>query len=187
MKYAAIEVESNALVVDRLRNKADAYRRKGRFEASTSSPSVPHPQVDELTKMVKSLSTEMERMKVEGRQAYKGLKNTKKKGGFRRPNNTTSLTMQREKGRDREDRKIQAPFQNNFLAKGEEGETDELDPEIHCFRDTPPFPHLTQSAYEESLMDSQLNELSKGDKTSGSKGKYDLRSKKKTVAPDVPE
>jgi hypothetical protein len=36
-------------------------------------------------------------------------------------------------------------------------------------------------------MDSQLNELSKGDKASGSQGRYDLRSKKKTVAPDVPE
>jgi ribonuclease HI len=95
--------------------------------------------------------------------------------------------MQRERGRDREDQKIQAPFQNNFMAEEEEGETGELDPEIHCFADTPPFPHLTQSAYEESLMDSQLNELSKGDKASGNQGRYDLRSKKKTIAPDVPE
>jgi hypothetical protein len=62
--------------------------------------------------------------------------------------------VQRERGRDREDQKIQAPFQNNFVAEGEEGETDELDPEIHCFGDTPPFPHLTQSTYEESLMNS---------------------------------
>jgi hypothetical protein len=187
MQDAAIEVESNVLAADRLRNKADADRRKGRSEASTSGPSVPHPQVDELTKMVKSLSAEMERMKVEGRQAYKGPQNAENKGGFRRPNNITPPTVQRERGRDREDQKIQAPFQNNFVAEGEEGETDELDPEIHCFGDTPPFPHLTQSAYEESLMDSQLNELSKGDKASGSQGRYDLRSKKKTVAPDVPE
>ena len=61
------------------------------------------------------------------------------------------------------------------MAEEEEGEIDELDPEIHCFGDTPPFPHLTQSAYEECLMDSQLNELSKGDKTSGTQGIYDLR------------
>jgi hypothetical protein len=187
MQDAAIEVESNVLAADRLRSKADADRRKGRSEASTSDPSVPHPQVDELTRMVKSLSAEMEKMRVEGRQAYKGPQNTEKGGGFRRPNNIASLTMHREKGRDREDQKIQAPFQNNFVAEGEEGETDELDPEIHCFGDTPPFPHLTQSAYEESLMDSQMNELSKGDKASGSPGRYDLRSKKKTKAPDVPE
>jgi ribonuclease HI len=187
MQDAAIEVESNVLAADKLRNKVDADRRKGRSEASTSGSSVPHPQVDELTKMVKSLSTEMERMKVEGRKAYKGPQNAENKGGFRRPNNFTPPTMQRERGRDREDQKIQAPFQNNFVAEGEEGETDEPDHEIHCFGDTPPFPHLTQSAYEESLMDSQLNELSKEGKASGSQDRYDLRSKRKTVAPDVPE
>jgi hypothetical protein len=67
MQYVAIEVESNILAADRLRNKADTDRRKGRSEASTSISSVPHPQVDELTKMLKSLSAEVERMKVEGR------------------------------------------------------------------------------------------------------------------------
>jgi hypothetical protein len=36
MKDASIEVESNVLVVDRLRNKVDADRRKRRSEASTS-------------------------------------------------------------------------------------------------------------------------------------------------------
>jgi len=187
MQYAAIEVESNVLAADKLRNKANADKRKGRSETSTYGPLLPHPQVDELTKMVKSLSAEMERMNVEGRQAYKGLQNTENKGGFKRQNNITSPTVQREKGRDREDQKIQVPFQNNFMAEEEEGETDELDLEIHCFGDTPPFPHLTQSTYEESLIYSQLSKLSKGDKASGSQGRYDLRSKKTTVAPDVPE
>jgi len=139
MQDVAIEVESNVLAVDRLRNEADAGRRKGKSEASTFGPSVPHLQVDELTKMVNSLSTEMERMKVERRQAYKGPQSTENKGGFWRPNNIAPSMMQR----DRDDQKIQAPFQNNFMAKEEEGETDELDPEIHCFGDTPPFHHLT--------------------------------------------
>jgi hypothetical protein len=40
----------------------------------------------------------------------------------------------------------------------EEGEIDGIDPEIHCFRDTSSFPHLSQSAYEESLMDRQFTE-----------------------------
>ena len=96
--------------------------------------------------------------------------------------------MQREhRGRDREDQNIQAPLQNNFIADDEEGERDELDPKIHYFEDSSPFPHLTQSAYEESLMDNQLNELSKGDKASSSQSRYNLRSKKKIGAPDVPE
>jgi hypothetical protein len=125
MQDVAIEVESNVLEVDRLRNKANTDRRKGRSETSTSGPLMPHPQVDELTKIVKSLSAEMERMKVEGRQAYKGPQNIENKGGFRRPNNVFPPTVQRERGRDRENQKIQAPFQNNFMAEEEEGGTEE--------------------------------------------------------------
>jgi hypothetical protein len=73
------------------------------------------------------------------------------------------------------------------LADEEERETYELDPEIHCLGDTPPFPHLTQAAYEESLMDIQLNELSKGDKVNDGRGRYNLRSEKKAAAPDILE
>jgi hypothetical protein len=69
----------------------------------------------------------------------------------------------------------------------EEGQTNGLDPKIHCFGEIPPFPHLTQSTYEECLMDSHPNELSKGDKASSSQGRYNLRSKKNIGAPDVPE
>jgi hypothetical protein len=43
MQDAAIEVESNVLAADRLRNKPDGDRRKERSEASTSDPSVSHP------------------------------------------------------------------------------------------------------------------------------------------------
>jgi hypothetical protein len=55
MQYAAIEVESNILAADRMRNRADADRRKGKSEASTSGPSLPHPQVNELTQVMKFL------------------------------------------------------------------------------------------------------------------------------------
>jgi hypothetical protein len=68
MQDASLEVESNILAVDRLRSKADRDRGKGRYEASTSGSSATHPQVDELTKLVKSLSVEMEKMKLEGKQ-----------------------------------------------------------------------------------------------------------------------
>jgi hypothetical protein len=56
---------------------------------------------------------------------------------------------------------------------------DELDPEIHCIEDTSPFPHLTQSAYEESLINTQINELSKGEKAIITPSRYNLRSKRK--------
>jgi hypothetical protein len=60
MQDATLEVESNILAVDKLRSKSDRDRRKGRDEVSTYDSSVAYPQVDELTKLVKSLSAEME-------------------------------------------------------------------------------------------------------------------------------
>jgi hypothetical protein len=71
------------------------------------------------------------------------------------------------------------------LVVDEEGEEEETDPKIHCLGDTSSSPHLTQSAYEESLMDSQLNELRKGERTSGNPNRYNLRSKKKEGNPDI--
>jgi uncharacterized small protein (DUF1192 family) len=68
MQDAAIEVESNILAVDRLRNQADTDRRKEKSEASTSSPSLSHPQVNELTRVMNLLKEEVERLKVERKQ-----------------------------------------------------------------------------------------------------------------------
>jgi hypothetical protein len=107
MQDAALEVESNVLVVDRLRSKADRDRGRGRSEASTSGSSTSYPQVDELTKMVKSLSAEMEKMKFEGKQGYKNVPNTDNRGSFRRPNNNAPQIMPKEqRDRDRSDQKI---------------------------------------------------------------------------------
>ena len=67
MQDASLEVESNILVVDKRRSKDNRDRRKGRSEASTFGSSTSHPQVDKLTKPVKSLSVEMEKLKFEGK------------------------------------------------------------------------------------------------------------------------
>jgi uncharacterized small protein (DUF1192 family) len=131
MQDAAIEVESNILVADRLRIMADADRRKGKSEASTSGPSLPHPQVNELTQVMNFLKEEMERLKVERKKMNKGPQSAEIKGGFRMPNNFAPPTMHREKERDKDNQRIQAPFQNNFVAD-EEGEADEHEPKIHC-------------------------------------------------------
>jgi hypothetical protein len=58
--------------------------------------------------------------------------------------------------RDRDDQKVQAPLQNNLVVD-EEGEDEENYPKIHCLGETSSSPHLNQYAYEESLMDIQLN------------------------------
>jgi len=191
MQDAAIEVESNILAADRLRNKANTDRRKEKTEASASDPTISgsswsHPQVNEFTQLVNVLKEEMERIKMETRQIYKGPQNTENKGGFRRPNNFAPPNMHKEKERGRDDQRIQAPFQNNLVADEVEVEAEDPEPKIHSVEVAPPFPHLTKSAYEESLMDSQLNELSKGDKAGGGRGRHNLRSDKR-AAPEVPE
>ena len=65
MKDATLEVESNILAVDKLRSKADRDKRKGRYEGSTSSSFAALPQMDEVTKLLKSLSARMENIELE--------------------------------------------------------------------------------------------------------------------------
>jgi hypothetical protein len=187
MQDEAPEVESNVLAINRLRRKEDRDKGRGRSEALTYNSSIAYPQVDELTKMVKSLSADMEKIKMEGRPTYRNPQNVDNIGSFRRPNNNDPQIMPREqRNRDREDHMIQTPLQNN-LVDDEKREEEEIDPEIHCIRDTSPFPHLNQSACKESLMDSHLNELSKEDKDNGNPNRYNVRLKKKARTSDIPE
>jgi hypothetical protein len=83
-----------------------------------------------------------------------------------------------ERDRDRNDHKIQNPLQNKLVID-KEGEEEEIDPKIHYIGDSSLFPHLNQSTYEESLIDSQINKLSKGEKENSGPSKYKLWSKKK--------
>jgi hypothetical protein len=63
MQDASLEVEYNILVADRLRSKYDRDKRRRRSKTSTSDYFVAYPQVDELTKLVKSLYIEIEKLK----------------------------------------------------------------------------------------------------------------------------
>jgi hypothetical protein len=113
----------------------------------------------------------MEKLKLEGNKSYKNTHNVDYRGNFRRPNNSPQVLLREQRNRDRDDKKVQAPLQNNLVVD-EEGEDEETDPGIHCLGDTSSSPHLTQYAYKASLMDSQLNELSKGEKTNDNPNKY---------------
>ena len=123
-----------------------------RVEASTSDSPIVHSQVDELTKLVKSISIEIEKLKSEGRQPYRNAQNIENRGNFRRPNNSPQTLPRDPRNRERDNHRIQAPFQNNLVVNEEEEDVED-DPEIHCLGDTSPSPHLTQSSYEQSLMD----------------------------------
>jgi hypothetical protein len=145
MQDVALEVESNILATNKLRGKSDRDRRKQKAEASSSDASIINPQVDELNKFVKSLSAEMERLKLEGRQTNRNPQDFRNINNFRRPNNTPQI-MQRDH-RNRKDQKVQTPLQNN-LVDDEEGNNEEADQEIHCLGDATASPNLTQTTYE---------------------------------------
>jgi hypothetical protein len=179
MEDAAVEVESNILVVDRFEIKADRDISRKRPEASPSNSSPLPLQTDEVTKVLKSLSARMERWELEGKPMYINPQNNDNRG-FRRPKNNVPWDFPREqRSKDRDDQRIQTPLQNNLVAHEKGEEIDELNPEIHCIEDTSPFPHFTQSTYEESLMNIQINELGKGEKANNTPNTYHLRSKKK--------
>ena len=69
MQDNALEVEYNVLATDKLRGGIDIEKRKQKAEVSTSGTSDIDPRLDELTKMVKSLTTEMSKLKMEARPA----------------------------------------------------------------------------------------------------------------------
>jgi hypothetical protein len=103
-KDAALEVESNVLAVNRLRRKYDGDKGRGIPEASTSGSSTTYPQVDEFTKMVKYLSAEMEKIKIEGKNTYRNPQNVDDIGKFKRPNNNVpQITPSEQRDRDRSD------------------------------------------------------------------------------------
>jgi len=66
MQDESIEVESNILAADRLRSKTDVDRRMGKSEASTSGPSLPHTQVNEVTQVMKFLSEKWKELRWKG-------------------------------------------------------------------------------------------------------------------------
>jgi hypothetical protein len=77
--------------------------------------------VDELTKMVKSLFAEMDKMNMEGKKEYKGPQNDERKGGFRRPNNITSRLC-KERGEETEKtRKFRPLFKTILSPRGKKG------------------------------------------------------------------
>jgi len=106
MQYVAIEVESNILEVDNLRSKVNRDIRKGKSEGSTFSSFVAPPQMDEVTKLLKSLSYRMERVKLEGKKSYRNPPNTNNRGNFMRPTNSPQTIQRDQRKKDRDDQKV---------------------------------------------------------------------------------
>jgi len=86
MQDAVVEVESNILVVDRLGHVVGRNISRQRPDAASSSSSPLPLQADETARVLKSLSTRMERWELEGKPMYRNPQNADGRG-FRRSDN----------------------------------------------------------------------------------------------------
>jgi hypothetical protein len=65
MQDVAIEVESNILPVDKLKSRSDRDNKKKKKEFPSSSNTTSDSKMDEMAKMLKTLRSKMERLKME--------------------------------------------------------------------------------------------------------------------------
>jgi hypothetical protein len=68
MQDSAIKVESNILAADKLKSRNDRERKKKKEDLPSSSNSSSNSKMDEMAKMLKTLTSEMARLKIEQKQ-----------------------------------------------------------------------------------------------------------------------
>ena len=65
MQEVVIEVESNILAADKLKTRGDRDRKKKKEEMPSSPNAASNSKIDEMAKMLKDLTSEMERLNME--------------------------------------------------------------------------------------------------------------------------
>jgi hypothetical protein len=114
--------------------------------------------MDEMTKMLKTLTSEMARLNMEQKQPNRpaqegGYRNPNQ---FRRPNNVPQILPRERKNQD--DQKVLPPFQNNAVDDEEDNDGVEEDSAVHL-NDSESSPlHVTQQEYEDTLITNQFEE-----------------------------
>jgi hypothetical protein len=114
MQETTIEVESNILASNRLNTRFEKDKKKHREDSPASSNAATYdPKLDEITKTVKDLRSEITKLKWESKQinrSFQGAGNINP-NQFRRLNDVPRI-MQRER-RNIYDQRVVRPFQNN--------------------------------------------------------------------------
>ena len=111
MQEEAIEVESNILASIRLKNRSDKDKKKQREYSPASSNSTTYdPKLDEMTKILKDMTSEIAKIKWESKQPNKSFQGDGNRNPtqFRRPNDAPQI-MQRERRND-DDQRVVPPF-----------------------------------------------------------------------------
>jgi hypothetical protein len=186
MQEETIEVESNILAAERLKTKSDRDRKKQKEDVpSSSNTTTSDPKIDEMDKMLKTLTSELARLKLEAKQPNRPVQ----EGGnmnpnqFRRPHNAPHI-MQRER-RNHEDQRIFPPFQNNAVEDTEESDDVEENSTANLDGTELPTSHLTQQEYEDSLISNQFDDQEEEIFQNEPQKKYNLRSKQSGSKPNA--
>jgi hypothetical protein len=130
MQEAAIEVESNMLAAKKLKSRGDRDKKKQKEELPSSSNATSDSKMDEMDKMLKNMTYDMEILKMEQKQPSRPTQ----EGGyinqnqFRRPNNAPQILPRERK--NQEDQKV-LPLQNNAVDEEEDEYDTEDDPAVH--------------------------------------------------------
>jgi hypothetical protein len=116
MQEATIMVDSNILASDRLKTRSEKDKKKQREDTpSSSNPTTFDPKLDEMTKTLKYLTSEIAKLKWESKQPNKAFQEARNinPDQFRRPNDAP-LIVERER-RNVDDQRVVLPFQNNHI------------------------------------------------------------------------
>ena len=132
MQEAALEVESNILALNRLKEHSDhqVYDRKGKHEmiqpASTSKKI--ESKIDEMTKLVRALTAKVNKLELDKNPNKPTPEGERNPNQFRHPfvprfilRERRNNDIHREIG-ENEDQRVPPPFQNNVIDEVEEVE-----------------------------------------------------------------
>jgi hypothetical protein len=145
MQKETIQVESNILAAEGLKSKFDKDKKKRKEDVPYSShPTTFDPKIEEMAKMLKTLTSEMARMKLETKKPNKHIQEggNRNPNQFKRPQNDPRV-MQRER-RNQEDQRILPPFQNNVVEETDESDDIEENSTVLLIDIELPSTHITQ-------------------------------------------
>jgi hypothetical protein len=178
MQEVAIEVESNILASDRLKTRSDKDKKKQREDSPASSNSATSdPKLDEMTKTLKDLTSEIAKLKWESKHPNRSFQgaSSRNKNQFRRSNDAPQI-MQRERI-NFDDQSVVPPFQNIQIEEMDAG-SDVVDETVLIFNEIDYYTsHLTWQEYEVAQLSNQFdNQMGEEGVIQGQpKKKYDLR------------
>jgi hypothetical protein len=134
--------------------------------------------MDEMAKMLKNLTSEMTRLKMEQKQSNRPAQESgyRNPNQFSRPNNVPQFLPSERKNQD--DQKVLPPFQNHATDEEEDEDDIEEYPTVHL-NDSESTPlHVTQHDYEHALIANQFEEGDEDEiiQQEPKRKKYNLRS-----------